>query len=151
MTQDDFTDPLLEDLSGEEPSGFQKTMGYRLVVWNAEEATLEMPIEPRHRNRAGVVHGGMLAALIDTACGFVGTFHPVRGEQPGAVTLSLTTSYVAPAREGVLRVTARKRGGGSKTYFASAEIRDGDGTLIAFGEGTFRYRSGRIRDYAGRD
>lgn len=147
MTYEDFTDPVLEQVSGEAPSGFQRTTGYRLVAWNADEAVLDMPIEERHRNRAGVVHGGMLAALIDTACGFVGTFHPERGEQPGAVTLSLTTSYVAPAREGVLRVSARKRGGGAKTYFAAAEIHDQNGTLVAFGEGTFRYRSGKMRDY----
>ncbi|TVR09704.1 MAG: PaaI family thioesterase [Salinarimonadaceae bacterium] len=147
MTHHDFTDPLLEEIAGEVPSGFQRAMGYKLLAWNADEAMLEMPIEPRHRNRAGVVHGGVLAALIDTACGFVGTWHPERGEQPGAVTLSLTTSYVSPAREGVLRVSARKRGGGTRTFFAAAEIHDQDGTLIAFGEGAFRYRSGRMRDY----
>jgi acyl-coenzyme A thioesterase PaaI-like protein len=62
-------------------------------------------------------------------------------------SFSLTTSFTAPARGGKLRVVGTKRGGGSNTFFASAEIFDEAGTLVAFGEGTFRYRTKRVKEY----
>ncbi len=142
---DDFTDPLLAELGRERPSGYQRTMGYRLAAWREGEAELTMEIGPQHLNRARVVHGGVLASLIDTACGFAGTFAPVPGEQPKVSTLTLTTSFVAPARNGPLRATGRVRGGGRSVFFAAAEIHDADGALVAYGEGSFRYhRNARL-------
>jgi uncharacterized protein (TIGR00369 family) len=134
-----FTDPLLERLGRERPSGFQQAMGYRLEAWSEGEATIAMPIGPHHLNRATVVHGGVLVSLIDTACGFAGTFSEVPGEQPKVSTLSLTSSFVAPARTGPLRAVGRVRGGGRSVFFAQAEVFDGNGVLVAFGEGSFRY------------
>jgi uncharacterized protein (TIGR00369 family) len=54
--------------------------------------------EERHANASGAVHGGLLATLCDTAVG-----HAVRAEADeisGAVTVSLTVDYLAPAKPG---------------------------------------------------
>ncbi len=141
-TDETFADPILTDIGGERPSGYQKAMGYRLAEWRDGHVVIEMPVGPQHLNRANVVHGGVLASLIDTACGFAGSFAPSPGEQPVVVTLSLAASYVAPGRKGPLRVVGRVRGGGRSVFFASAEIFDGDGVLIAYGDGSFRYKRG---------
>jgi acyl-coenzyme A thioesterase PaaI-like protein len=77
--------------------------------------------------------------LIDTACGFAGTYTAVPGTQPKVSTLTLTTSFVAPATRGPLRVVGTVRGGGQSIFFAQAEIFDPDGKLLAFGEGSFRF------------
>jgi acyl-coenzyme A thioesterase PaaI-like protein len=58
------------------------------------------------------------------------------------MTLSLTTTFVGPARQGVLRATGSVRGGGQKTYMSSGKIVDEQGTLVAMGEGSFRRRRG---------
>jgi uncharacterized protein (TIGR00369 family) len=147
MMTDDFEDENLLAWTGEGPSGYQSAMAYRLAEWREGEAVIEMEIRPRHLNRVKVVHGGVLASLIDTACGFCGSYSAVPGEQRGVATLSLTTSFTAPAQKGLLRTIARKRGGGASTFFASAEIYDGAGVMVAFGEGTFRYRKRRIEEY----
>jgi len=139
MTDPDFSDPFL---APEQPSGFQRMMGYRIADWRDGHAELIMPLRPHHLNRAGVVHGGVLVSLIDTACGFAGTWCPVPGNTRKAVTLSLTTSFLSQARHGTLRAVADIRGGGRKIFTATAEILDEHGTLIAVGQGTFRYRSG---------
>jgi uncharacterized protein (TIGR00369 family) len=138
----DFTDPLLAELGRERPSGYQQAMGYRLAAWSEGEAVLLMEVGPQHLNRAGVVHGGVLASLVDTACGFAGSFAAVPGEQPKVSTLTLATSFVAPARGGPLRATGRVRGGGRSVFFAAAEIHDAGGALVAYGEGSFRYHRG---------
>ncbi|EWY39227.1 hypothetical protein N825_07820 [Skermanella stibiiresistens SB22] len=139
LDQDEpFTDPLL---SAEEPSGFQRTMRYQLAEWRPDEAVLTLDVLPRHLNRNGVVHGGVLATLIDTVGGFAGTYCTVPGNKRGAVTLSLTTTFMAQASGGTLRAVARRRGGGRKIFMVTCEIFAGD-TLVAMGEGTYRYRAG---------
>ncbi len=137
--QDPFTDPVLAEIGGERPSGFQQTMGYRLAEWREGSAVLTMEVASRHLNRAEVVHGGVLVSLIDTACGFAGTYAAVPGTQHKVSTLTLTTSFVAPAKQGVLRAVGTVRGGGKSIFFAQADVFDPEGTLIAFGEGSFRY------------
>ncbi len=129
-------------LDGEPRSGFQDLLGYHLAEWSEGRAVLELRAEARHCNRAGVVHGGVLATLIDTVCGFSATFCPHPGRVRRVVTLQLTTSFTGQARHGLIRAIGHKKAGGSRIVFCSAEVLDEHGTLIAMGEGTFRYRSG---------
>ena len=127
-----------------ELSGFARLLGYRLARWERDLAEVVIDLGPQHLNRGGVAHGGVLAALIDTACGFAGCWAPP-GESRAAVTLSLTTSFLAPARAGRLTAIARKTGGGRSVFFATAEIRDSGDILIAHGDGVFRYRTSENR------
>lgn len=129
-------------LDGEPRSGFQELLDYHLTEWSEDRAVLELSIERKHCNRAGLVHGGVLATLIDTSCGFAATYCPHPGRVRRVVTLQLTTSFTGQARHGILRAVGRKKAGGSRIVFCSSEIFDANGKLIAMGEGTFRYRTG---------
>lgn len=123
-----------------ELSGYARLLGYRLVRWEPDFAEVVLDLGPQHQNRGGVAHGGVLTTLIDTACGFAGCWAPP-GQSRTAVTLSITTSFLAPARSGRLTTTGRRVGGGRGIFFAVAEIRDAEGALIARGDGVFRYRN----------
>lgn len=123
------------------PTGFQQLVGYRLVEWRKDHAVLELQLRPHHLNRTGVLHGGVVTTLIDVACGFSGC-HSEDPEHPiTAVTLNLTTSFTGQVRDGVVRAVARKRRGGNRIFFASAEVLDDQGEMIGFGDATYRYRS----------
>jgi uncharacterized protein (TIGR00369 family) len=127
-----------------ELSGFARLIGYRLVRWEPDYAEVVLELGSQHLNRGGVAHGGALTSLIDTACGYAGCWAPP-GENRAAVTLSLTTSFLAPAESGRLTAIARKTGGGHGVFFATAEIRDAADVLIAHGDGVFRYRNSENR------
>ncbi|KIL99043.1 hypothetical protein CCC_02493 [Paramagnetospirillum magnetotacticum MS-1] len=129
-------------LDGEPKSGFQELLDYHLTEWSEDRAVLELTISPKHCNRAGLVHGGVLATLIDTSCGFSATFCPHPGRVRRVVTLQLTTSFTGQVRHGTLRAIAHKKAGGSRIVFCASEVFDENGKLIAMGEGTFRYRTG---------
>ncbi len=133
-----FRDDLLAERALEQPSGYQQAMHYRLSEWQDGHAVVVMEIEPQHMNRRGVVHGGVLSSLVDTAGGFAATWSEEPGAHPGAATLTLTTSFVAPATVGPLRAVGTRRGGGRTIAFVAAEIFDGNGTRVAFGEATYR-------------
>lgn len=86
---------------------------------------LALRIEARHLNAAGSAHGGLLAVLADHALGRA--INAAAGEEQGAVTASLTTDYLAPAREGDL-VEARaevERIGGNLAFGDCALTVDG--------------------------
>lgn len=128
--------------TGEPPSPFQNLLGYELVAWREGYAELVLEIRPEHLNRAGVVHGGVYTALLDTVMGFAGTWTPHVGRMRSAVTLQLSTCFVGQASRGLLRAVGQVAGGGRRIFFTRGEVFDQAGRLLAFGEGTFRLRSG---------
>ena len=122
--------------------GFHSVLGYRQFSWEEGKAVLELTIDQRHINLGGVIHGGVLTSLLDIACAEAGTYCPYPGRMRKAITLSLTTTFTGQCSGGTIRVVGTKRAGGTRIFNSSGEVFDEDGRLLAFGEGTFRIRSG---------
>jgi acyl-coenzyme A thioesterase PaaI-like protein len=51
----------------------------------------------------------------------------------------MTTSFIGQARSGIVTCLGRRRGGGRTIFMASGEVVDAAGSLLAIGEGSFRY------------
>jgi uncharacterized protein (TIGR00369 family) len=80
-----------------------------------------------------VVHGGVLAALIDTAADFA-----IAAKLGRAVpTVDLRIDYHLPARLGDLRARAHVIRLGGTLAVAEAEVFDSDGRMVASGRGTY--------------
>ena len=71
--------------------GFADLLGYELTAWGPDTAELTLKIATKHLNRSGVVHGGVVTTLIDTACSYSGCFCSVAGNVRRSFSLSLTT------------------------------------------------------------
>jgi uncharacterized protein (TIGR00369 family) len=84
-------------------------------------------------NAVGVVQGGFLTAMADSAMGSATiTFARAAGRKGYASSIEIKTTYLAPARVGsVLECAARVVHGGSRVIFAEAEITDDRATAIA--------------------
>ncbi|EDP65965.1 hypothetical protein BAL199_04034 [alpha proteobacterium BAL199] len=136
----DSASPATDDRIVEDTVGFNAVLGFKLVEWTAQSAVMELPIQPIHLNRSNTLHGGILATLIDAACGYAGVWMPQGEPIRKTVTLTLTTNFVGQVREGTIRAVALKKGGGRNIFFASCEVLDADGNLLAMGEGSYRYR-----------
>jgi uncharacterized protein (TIGR00369 family) len=123
--------------------GFADLVGYELTRWEEDLAEIALTVAERHLNRSGVMHGGVLTTLIDTACGYCGCYTP-QGETPRrAFTLSLTSSFIGAGKAGQrLTARARRSGGGKSVFFADCTVTDDDGRVIGSGQGTFRYIAG---------
>lgn len=124
------------------PSGFRQLLGYGVDLWRENEAVVSISVGPRHLNRAGNVHGGLITTLIDAAAGFAGCYTPVPGNVRQATTLSMSTQFVAPLSTGRLQATGRVTGGGRKIFHVGVEVRDAKGKLIATGQCTYKYETG---------
>lgn len=127
---------------GKDLPGFHNLLGYRQVSWLENEAIIELTLRPEHLNLGGVIHGGVLTSLLDIVMAEAGTYCPYPGRIRKAITLSLTTTFTGQCSGGVIRVTGRKRAGGSRIFNSTGEVHDAQGNLLAIAEGTFRLRSG---------
>src|SRR5215471_2739462 len=101
-------------------SAFQNLLGFTIVEWSEGHASVELPVTPEILNRTDIVHGGVLAGLIDVVCGLAGSFCPVPGNIRTGSTLALSTSFVAPVRRGPIRAVGRVKGGGRRIFQAEA-------------------------------
>jgi len=118
------------------------TLGYRVVRWGPDRATVEMRLTQAVTNRKGILHGGVMGVLLDTAAGYAGCWTGVPQETRKALTLSMTVQYVGMATTDRLLCHGRKTGGGNTLYFADAALYDDAGTLMATAVAVYRYRSG---------
>ncbi len=123
---------------------FAGVVGYELSDWTEDRAVVTLQIDDRHMNRSGILHGGVMATLIDSACGFAGCYRAPPQAKRRAMTLSLHSQFLGAVLPGAtLTAEATKTGGGKQIFFSSCEVRDQDGNLVGRGDGTFRYRSER--------
>ena len=123
-------------------NGFNAHIGFDISVWEEDFAELSLALQPMHLNRSGIVHGGVLATLMDVSGGLCGCYCNVPGNVRRAVTLNLSTNFVAACRSGTIVARAHKRAGGRRTFFIHAEVRDDENTLLADAHGTYQYTRG---------
>ena len=112
---------------GQDLPGFHSLLGYRQASWEENEAVIELELRPGHLNLGGVIHGGVLTSLLDIAMAQAGTYCPYPGRMRKAITLSLTTTFTGQCSDGVIRVTGRKRAGGSRIFNSTGEVHDDQG------------------------
>lgn len=135
MTDTPFDPAILED-----PYALQRHLGFQIVDWQPDYARVELPLYPHLMNRYGIPHGGVYATILDTAMGFCGCFTGDKDSKKLAMTLSMTVNYEGQAKGSKLICEGHKTGGGAKTFFASALVKDDLGTRLASGTGVFRVR-----------
>ena len=136
-----YTAERIMTMSGK-PSGFRALLGYRAVRWVEGFAELELVLGSQHMNSLGATHGGVYLTILDAALGHATTWCSVPGNVRGVVTISLTTSFLAPARGGTIRATGRLEGVHDRIATGTSEVRDEQGLLLATAQGSFRYFAG---------
>lgn len=120
-------------------SGTQALIGYTVESVDGK-LQARLTVEDKHLNRALSLHGGIIATLLDVACGYEanGVLEPDAFEF--LVTVSMTTNFLAAGRAGdELIATATQTGGGRSIKYVNGELRRlSDDRLIATASGIFR-------------
>lgn len=120
-------------------SGCQNAIGFEVDLSDPDgHARCHLTIRADHLNSQGILHGGIIAMLLDVACGNTASAWFDRDEHPLVLTLSLNTSYVAAVRQGRVTATGRATGGGRTLAYVTGELHSDDGTLIATAAGVFK-------------
>ena len=128
--------------------GFIGVIGHQVVAWRHGFVEMELKVRPELCNANGLLHGGVLMTLLDSASGFACTFNETATARRLSVTLAFTTQFIKAGREGdVLTILGAWRPSTSQSTFAAeTEIYNQANELLATGAGTFRYLKGERSD-----
>ncbi|MDQ1640142.1 MAG: hypothetical protein QOF62_3481 [Pyrinomonadaceae bacterium] len=114
---------------------YARLLGIQLEKVIPGEATLTLAIRPELSQNHGVVHGGAIASLIDTATAFA--ILTLLEPEERVTTVDLTISYLRPGFEGQMSATARVLRQGRRLIATTAEVTDESGTLLATALSTY--------------
>ncbi len=114
---------------------FAKLLGINLETAESGQVTLALEVRDDLKRNNGVVHGGAVASLIDTATAFAIISILPAGEQ--TTTVDLTVSYLRPLKDGKARATAEVLRAGRRLIVVKADVFDDNKTLIATALSTY--------------
>ena len=103
-----------------------------------EVGRVQFSLQPKefHYNPLGSVHGGVIAALLDSAAGCA--VHSVLAAGEGYTSIDLVTKYLRPitAATGLLTAEGTLISRGARTALAQAQLTDPRGRLLAHATST---------------
>ena len=114
---------------------YARLLGFELDEVISGAATLGLEIRKDLMQNHGVVHGGAIASLIDTATAFA--IIPLLNPEERVTTVDLTISYLRPITKGRVTALARVVRAGRRLFVVSAEVKDADGKLAATALSTY--------------
>jgi 1,4-dihydroxy-2-naphthoyl-CoA hydrolase len=108
--------------------GFDDLYGLEILSLGEEEATARVAVRDEVKQPAGLVHGGVYAAIAESvtaaAMAQVGDANAARG-------VSSQTSFLRPIVAGTIHATARRRHRGRTTWVWEVDITDDEERLCA--------------------
>jgi acyl-CoA thioesterase len=124
-------------MESDDPAQFplRNFLGMEIEEVEAGHAVARVEVTADFLNPNGVVHGGVLFTMVDTAMGKATLSVIDAGQRCASVEVQLR--FLRPVVAGHLEAVARVIQAGRKIIHLEAQIRDGQGTLVATGTGTF--------------
>ncbi len=110
-------------------SPFPAHMGFRLTAMDFDSCRVELEIRPEHFQPYGIVHGGVMATLLDTATFWAAYLR--LPEDVGLVNVDLALTYLRPCAGGHLTAEGRCLRAGRQLSYAEASLWDERGELLA--------------------
>jgi uncharacterized protein (TIGR00369 family) len=115
---------------------FEALLGISIDSAADGRAVLSMPFTVKLAQGGGLMHGGALTTLADTAVAMA--VKSLVAEGTRFATRQLTMRFLAPVREGIVTATAELERCEGRSYFARAALTDENGTRVAVFSAEFR-------------
>jgi uncharacterized protein (TIGR00369 family) len=116
-------------------------IGMTLAAIEFDSCRIELDLRGHHLQPFGIVHGGVLATLIDTATFWAGFLR--LPEDAGLVNVDLKLNYLKAVTRGHLRAEGRCLRAGRQISYAEASVFDAGGELVAHGTSTLMALPGK--------
>ena len=108
---------------------YARFLGLQLGKVRQGEVSIHLDIRDELKQNQGVVHGGAIASLIDTASAFAVLTQIDLDER--VTTTDLTIHHLRPAISGRIVATARILRGGRRLFVLSVDVLDNGGARVA--------------------
>ncbi len=123
---------------GEAPAApIARVMGFRLATVSDGEVTFVGSPDESVYNPIGLVHGGFVCTMLDSALGCA--VHSTLPQGVGYTSIEIKVNYLRPVRadSGELTAAGRVTKRGRRVSFAEGEVRDRAGNLVASSQSSF--------------
>lgn len=110
-------------------------LGIELDEISPGTATLGLEVRKELTQNHGVIHGGAIASLIDTAMAFA--IISLLAPQEKVTTVDLTISYLRPVTAGRMTARAKVLRSGRRLFVVSADLFSDDGKLASTALSTY--------------
>jgi uncharacterized protein (TIGR00369 family) len=114
---------------------YARLLGIELEEIEAGTATLSVKVRSELTQNHGVVHGGAIASLIDTATAFA--IISLLDSPEKVTTVDLSVSFLRPVTRGRLTAAATVKRAGTRLFVVSADVFDSQKKLIATALSTY--------------
>jgi uncharacterized protein (TIGR00369 family) len=108
---------------------YARFLGLQLGEFRDGEASIQLEVRDELKQNQGVVHGGAIASLIDTAAAFAVLTRIEINER--VTTTDLTIHYLRPVTSGRMTARARIVRGGRRLFVLSVEVTNDAKQLVA--------------------
>jgi uncharacterized protein (TIGR00369 family) len=122
-------------------SPFPEHMSMKLRSVELDRAVLELRTANCHLQAYGLIHGGVLATLIDTAT-FWSVFFRIP-EDAGLVNIDLKLNYLKSVENGLLTAEGRAIRSGRTICYAESSVFNANHDLVAHGTSTLMVMPGK--------
>src|SRR3954447_21051851 len=106
-----------------------RTLGIVTRTWQADLVEMELVWDATLCTTAGLLHGGAVMALADSAGGACAFLNLPKGA--GTSTIESKTNFLGAIKDGTVTASARPLHVGGSTIVVETEIRRADGKLVA--------------------
>ena len=120
-------------------SHFDALLGTEWLDDDPDGARVRLPLRDELRQPFGLLHGGVMSALVESICSRA-TALAVMGGGMMAMGQSIDVSFIRPITEGGAEVKAKARHRGRTTWVWDAEVLNDDGKLCALARMTIAVR-----------
>lgn len=105
-------------------------LGLVAVGFDGDDYVVELELEARHLNIGGIVHGGVVCSLLDTALARA-FFMAETGDTLSAATLEMKVNFLSSAKGGKLTARGCVVNRTKRTAYVEGRVERDDGRVIA--------------------
>jgi uncharacterized protein (TIGR00369 family) len=115
---------------------FLRLLDIKLEQLGFGEAEMSMEVQKKHLQTMGIVHGGVIASLLDSVTWWAGFSAQKPADRGRLMSADLKLNYLSALKAGRARARAKCKKSGSKLFYVVGEILDETGRLVADGSST---------------
>lgn len=134
MVDTETTSAYMQSLRNESKAvPFLKHLGMEIERLEPGDVIIRLPIKKELLNTNGVLDEGVLTSLLDHVSGVT-----IRSTREARVaTISLTTQYISPVKEGILYASATIINHGNRTQYIESKVTNEKGEIVGTALATF--------------
>ena len=120
-------------------SPFDALIGSEWISHDPDDARVRLTMKDHHRQPMGIMHGGVMASLIESICSRACAM-AVMPENRVSMGQNISVSFLRPISDGKVEVVAKAVHRGRMTWVWQAEVRDSGGRVCATAQMTTAVR-----------